>query len=107
MPTERKRIDAYVCPDLHIIITEVSEKAPENSKIMPRIGCPKCGQPAQSQGFNVNQSFKASVEWYRRDENEIKAAALSMEKPEYNRFLEYINKGGLLSKLKNEADINN
>lgn len=107
MSTERKRIDAYVCPELHVIITEISEKAPVNSKIMPRIGCPQCGQPAQSQGFNVNQSFKASIEWYCPDENEIKAASLKMDKPEYNRFVEYVNKGGLLSRLKNESDINN
>lgn len=91
------RIDAYVCPDLHIIITQIAEG--HNGKPPALISCPQCKQRAQSQGYNVNQNFKPMVEFYTPSTDEIKALTISMDKAEFNRFTELVNKGMMASRL--------
>lgn len=94
---KRKLIDAYICPELHATVTRIREGS--EGKAVRVISCPECKQPAQSQNYNINQNFEPVIEWYKPDENEMKSASLSMEKSEFERFSEYVNKGGLLSKL--------
>lgn len=90
------KIDAYVCPELHILLTE---KVDEGKQPM-RISCIQCGQPAISLAYNVNQNFVATMEWYRPTEAEMQIEMLKMKTPEFNRFKEFIIKGGLLARPK-------
>lgn len=92
---ERKRIDAYICQDLHTTITKVIDEG----SVPPMVTCPTCHQPARSMGFHVNQNFSHTVEWYKPTQAEMDAQSLKMKKDEFDRFKEYVTKGALISRL--------
>lgn len=90
------KIDAYVCPNLHIIITEqiCEGKTPQ------RVNCMQCDENAKSLQGEVNQNFRGVIEWYKPSEKDVENILAGMEKPEANRFREIINQGGLISRHK-------
>lgn len=92
---KRTTVDAYVCYNLHIVITKISA---EDGKVPPSIACPKCGTEARSQGFHVNQNLTPIYEWYKPTQADILRLTSTMQPPEANRLIEMTNKGLLLSR---------
>lgn len=99
---KRTTIDAYICYNLHILITKV---VAEDGKVPPVIACPKCGTEARSQGFHVNQNFTAVYEWYKPTQADILRITSEMQPPEANRLIDMTNKGLLLSRPVSEETI--
>ncbi len=102
-PEPKRYVDAYICPDLHTTITKVCKDAVGHPPM--RIKCTQCDQPAQSQGFNVNQSFSPVFEWYKPTPDQMKVLTLNMKKDEYNRFTELTSKGLLVARPCDERRI--
>lgn len=96
MDKDKPKIDAYVCPNLHIVITEQTceGKTPE------RVNCMQCDAIAKSLHWEVNQDFRGMVEWYKPTPKEVEDILAGMSKPEANRFREIINQNGLISRPK-------
>lgn len=89
-------IDAYICPDLHVLITR---RIGDKGRPPAIVKCTQCNQAAQSQGYNINQALKPMVEWYIPDANELKTLTLNMDTAEFNRFTELVAKGMMISRL--------
>ena len=88
-------VNAYVCQDLHTIIT----KNDDNGHIPDKIFCPKCDKPALSMYYQVNQTFSPQVVFFKPSESETKAATLNMSKEDYQSHIQYLQSGGLVSRL--------
>lgn len=87
-------INAYICEDLHIIIT----KNMDNGYAPAQVGCPTCDKVCNSLGFNVNQNLSHAVEFFKPTEAQIQAASLTMTKKEHATHMDYLNRGGLISR---------
>jgi len=88
-------VNAYVCTELHTIIT----KNVDDGHIPDKIYCPKCDKIAGSLYYQVNQSFSPTIEFFRPTQAETKSATLTMSKEQYNEHIQYLNSGGLVSRL--------
>lgn len=87
-------VNAYVCTELHTIVT----KNRDNGHIPDKIYCPKCDAQAISLYYQVNQSLTPVVEFFKPNEAEIQAAALSMSKENFKTHDHYLKSGGLVSR---------
>lgn len=87
-------ISAYVCSDLHTIVT----KNVDNGHIPDKIYCPKCDNVAIHLYYQVNQKFEPVMEWFKPTEAETQSAALTMTKQQYQTHIHYLQNGGLVSR---------
>lgn len=100
---DKPLIDAYVCPNLHIMITEqiCEGNTPQATN------CLQCDQHAHSMRHRVNQEFRGIIEWYEPTPKEVQNILEGMDKAQQNRFKDIIQKGGLISRPKKmPTDIN-
>lgn len=87
-------INAYVCPDLHTMITVNID----NGHIPDRVACKICDQPAVSMMYQVNQNLNPVVEWFRPTQGEMDAAMLTMDNQTAKEHKEYIYSGHLIAR---------
>lgn len=88
-------VNAYVCSELHTIIT----KNKDDGHIPDKIYCPKCDKVAMSMYYQVNQSFSPTIEFFRPTQAETKSATLTMSKEQFDEHTRYLRGGGLVSRL--------
>lgn len=79
-------INAFICPDLHCTIT----KNVDDGFTPQAVGCPTCGQEAESRGYNVNQQLNPVIEWFRPSEAEMQASMLSKTPKDAEAYKNYI-----------------
>lgn len=89
-------INAYICPDLHIMVT----KNMDDGFIPSAVGCMTCGQESQSLHFNVNQNMGHTIEWFLQTEGEMQAEMLKMDAKKAEQYKSYVVGRGLTSRLR-------
>lgn len=88
-------VNAYVCPDLHVMIT----KNNDDGFIPEKVGCMQCGQESKSLHYDVNQNLGHAIEWFRPTEGEMAASMLTKDEAAAG-YKDYILRGGLISMLR-------
>jgi len=83
-----KKINAYVCPQLHATITVVNDVG-ATPMFIP---CPICSDRASSRMFDVNQNIKPTHEWYSPNEEEM----IQLENNKEFQLIQHVKDGGLL-----------
>jgi hypothetical protein len=100
-----KKINAYVCGNLHITITEDRDQGTTPMFI----DCPQCKPTsgtfptetmAGSMMYRVNQSLIATHEWYRPNKKELQDLYRDTKMGEFKDRAEYLKQGGLLFRKK-------
>ena len=102
MAEEKGKINAYICEDLHTTITENLHEGTTPMFITCR-ECEKTSRTprmATSRMYRVNQSLKATHEWYNPNGEELKQELANAHPLSHAGLLEHVGKGGLLLRKK-------
>lgn len=101
-----KKKNAYVCPQLHITVTEDRD---EGTTPM-FINCPDCGpaltpeegekRMAGSIMYRINQNLSATHEWYKPTKTEMDDLYADLNPRSFKSILEHVKLGGLLLREK-------
>ena len=104
--TDHGKINAYVCGNLHVTVTEDRDVGTTPMFIQ----CPKCGMPTTAEQellsmgrslmYKVNQKEEATHEWYKPTEDEMADLCNDMSEGAFRQIAEHVKQGGLLFREK-------
>lgn len=88
-----KKINAYICDKLHVMVTE--NKSLGTTPMF--MGCDQCHQQATSRMYNVDQTLEPTHEWYKPTDEDWKELEADISSVEAIRGLrEHVSNGGVL-----------